>query len=248
MNGKRSSLGSRTARAVIAALITVTLLGTIVLVRHFRSRPPTPVSRSLLPDMPNKPRPLLRSFNGCPPEGDGGDPDLNRLKNRIDDGEFVDVPFDAVEKLEWPQTVERRHRANWSASDTVTVSRYEGLPLAVEGYLAGSKQEGPESPNCHGAESSFHDFHIWLTKIQGDDRTNAIVVEMTPAVRAQHHNWETEQLARIMHAQQKVRVSGWLLLDPDHPDQVGKTRGTIWEIHPVIRFEVEENGKWVPLD
>ena len=43
-------------------------------------------------------------------------------------------------------------------------------------------------------------------------------------------------------------VSGWLMLDPEHPDQVGKTRGTIWEIHPVMRMEVEQQGRWVPLD
>src|ERR1700730_182094 len=186
MNGKRSPHGSRASRAVIAALISVTFLGAIALVRYLRSRSTTPVSHSMLPEMPNKPQPLLRSFNGCPPQGDGGDPDLNRLKNRIDDGQFVAVPFDAVEQLEWPQTIERRHRSNWSASDAAVVSRYEGLPLTVEGYVAGSRQEGPESTNCHGSDASFRDFHIWLTKGPGEDRTNAIVVEMTPAVRAQH--------------------------------------------------------------
>ncbi|HXM36187.1 MAG TPA: hypothetical protein VN920_13425 [Pyrinomonadaceae bacterium] len=249
MNKKRSQLSnSRASWAVVGALIIVTFLGGIALVRYFRSRSTTPVSHSALPEMPNKPRPLLRSFNGCPPQGDGGDPDLNRLKNRLDDGQFVAVPFDAVEQLEWPHTIERRHRANWSSSDAAAVSRYEGLPLTVEGYVAGSRQEGPESTNCHGADASFRDFHIWLTKRPGEDRTNAIVVEMTPALRAQHRNWETEQLGKIMSARQKVRISGWLLLDPDHPDQVGKTRGTIWEIHPIIKVEVEENGKWVPLD
>jgi hypothetical protein len=38
------------------------------------------------------------------------------------------------------------------------------------------------------------------------------------------------------------------MLDPEHPDQVGKTRGTIWEIHPVMKIEVEQDGKWVMLD
>lgn len=249
MNRKRAQLGkSRASWAVIATLSSLTFLGAIALVRYFRSRSVAPASSSLLPEMPNKPHPLLRSFNGCPPEGDGGDPDLNRLKNRVDDGQFVVVPFAAVEKLEWPQAIERRHRGNWTAADMATVSHFEGLPLSIEGYLAGSRQEGPESPNCHGADASFRDFHIWLTQHAGEDRSRAIVVEMTPALRAQHHNWETERLGQIMRAKKKVRVSGWLLLDPDHPDQVRKTRGTIWEIHPIIRFEVEENGKWILLD
>ena len=38
------------------------------------------------------------------------------------------------------------------------------------------------------------------------------------------------------------------MLDPEHPDQVGKTRGTIWEIHPIMFIEVEQQGKWVSLD
>jgi len=45
-----------------------------------------------------------------------------------------------------------------------------------------------------------------------------------------------------------VRVSGWLLLDQEHPDQVGRTRGTIWEVHPIMRFEVQRGGRWVALD
>jgi hypothetical protein len=42
-------------------------------------------------------------------------------------------------------------------------------------------------------------------------------------------------------------VSGWLMMDQEHPDQVGKTRGTLWEVHPVMRLEVERRGGWEPL-
>ena len=38
------------------------------------------------------------------------------------------------------------------------------------------------------------------------------------------------------------------MMDPEHPDQIGKTRGTIWEIHPITKIEVEQNGGWVTLD
>jgi hypothetical protein len=248
IRSNRNRGSARPAWLVIAALVIGALLGGGLLISLRRSRPtPGPIS-SLLPDIAIKPKPLLRPFNGCPPEGDGGDPDLNHLKNRVDEGQYVSVPFDAVEKLDWPPTVERRRRAEWSTGDSATVSRYEGIPISVEGYLAGSRQEGPESPNCHGADASFKDFHIWLTQNAGQDRSQSIVVEMTPAMRAQHSNWTTTLLGRIARDNDKVRVSGWLMLDPEHPDQVGKTRGTIWEIHPVMRFEVEQNGHWVALD
>jgi hypothetical protein len=28
----------------------------------------------------------------------------------------------------------------------------------------------------------------------------------------------------------RIRISGWTTLDPDHPEEVGKSRGTLWEI------------------
>jgi hypothetical protein len=40
----------------------------------------------------------------------------------------------------------------------------------------------------------------------------------------------------------RVVVSGWLMLDPDHPSHATGTastppsRGTIWEIHPVMNI------------
>jgi hypothetical protein len=201
-----------------------------------------------MPNMAVKPQPANAPFKGCPPEGDGGDPALNKLKNRIDEGNYVPVSFDAIVALEWPKAIERRKRAKWSASDTEQVARYEGIPVSVEGYLASSKLEGPESPNCHGADNEFRDFHIWLTRTANEDRKGSIVVETTPPVRANHPNWRTDLLGQIARKDQRVRISGWLLLDPEHPDQVGKTRGTIWEVHPVMKIEVFDDDRWTNLD
>lgn len=238
----------RSSRLAIIVIVVVIFLGSVLLVTYLRSRSTKPLTRFLFPEMPNKPKPMLRSFYGCAPEGERGDPDLNRLKNRIDEGQYSAVPFDAIEQLEWPKTIERRHRADWSSGDASAIARYEGIPVSVEGYIAGARQEEEESPNCRRPEALFHDLHIWLTKTAGEDRSRSIVVEMTPALRAQHRYWTTELLGRIEREKYKVRVSGWLLLDPEHPDQVSKTRGTIWEIHPVLKFEVEQDGRWMPLD
>jgi hypothetical protein len=203
-----------------------------------------------LPEMSAKPQPAEINFQGCPAEGDNPrQADLNRLKNRVDEGEYVPVAFDSILNLSWPKSVERQaSRASWSASDLAAVEHYEGVPVAVEGYLAGARQEGPESPNCHGDDAQFRDFHIWLVKNASDDRSRSIVVEVTPRVRANHPNWRTDVLGQIVKRNQRVRVSGWLMLDPEHPDQVGKTRGTIWEIHPVMQVEVNQAGQWTPLD
>jgi len=201
-----------------------------------------------LPDIPNKPGPAEITYQGCPAEGDGGDPVLNRLKNRVDDGTYLPVQFDAVETLKWPPDTERKRHASWSASDAAQIGRYEGIPLAVEGFVEGAKEEGPETPNCHGADLPQHDFHIWLTKAAGEDRTRSVVVEMTPRVRAKHPAWRVDVLTRVAQSRARVRVSGWLMYDPEHPEQLNQTRGTLWEIHPITQVEVQQQGQWVTLD
>jgi hypothetical protein len=240
-------------------LILLVVAAVILLVIHLRSRratSPAPgqaptqsaISRSALPNMPVKPQPREITFRGCPPEGDGGDPQLNRLKNRIDDGNYITVPFDTIARLPWPSGVEDNRHSRWSAHDRAAVSRYEGIPVAVEGYLAGAKVEGPESPNCHGADQEFRDWHIWLVGSANEDRSRSIVVEVTPRVRASHPAWKISTLRQLARSGDRVRISGWLMLDPEHPDQLGKTRGTIWEIHPITRMEASQRGRWVTLD
>lgn len=193
------------------------------------------------------PVPVSPGFEGCPPDGDGGDRVLNRRKNRIDSAVWKPMPFAAVLALPWPSGVDRRMRAEWSRSDSVAVSRREGVPISVEGYFAGAKTEGPEATNCHGAESLFRDWHIWLSMQPGKDRRRSIVVETTPAVRATHPDWLLSTIHQLVRDSSYVRISGWLLLDQEHPEQLGKTRGTLWEIHPVMRIEVKRDGRWRTL-
>ena len=192
--------------------------------------------------------PVSPGFNGCPAQGDGGDPDMNTLKNRVDSADWQPVPIDTVLALPWPESTQRRHRDRWSGAEMRDVARYEGAPVSIEGYLAGGKQSGPESTNCHGADAEFRDWHVWLAPRPGRDRSNSIVVEPTPASRALHPMWALNRIGNLSQRGELVRVSGWLFYDPEHPDQLGKTRGTLWEIHPVMRIEVRRNGQWVALD
>jgi len=48
---------------------------------------------------------------------------------------------------------------------------------------------------------------------------------------------------------QPVRMSGWLMLDPEHQDMINSgLRSTLWEIHPITKIEVFKDGQWVDLD
>jgi hypothetical protein len=212
--------------------------------------PPTAVLTATpggLPDMPNKPEPQSSTFQGCPAQGDGGDAQLNFLKNRIDEGNYVPVTFDAIISVTWPKTTERRNMDTWSPEDRAAIAKYEGIPVVVEGYLFGAKQSGAESTNCHGTAADMSDWHVWLTKNAGADRTHSIVIETTPRIRALH-KWTLTTMEKIAKNQIPVRISGWLFFDPEHPDQILKTRGTLWEVHPIMQIEVQQNGKWIALD
>ena len=147
-----------------------------------------------MPDASFKQTPQEITFHDCPPEGDGGDPELNKLKNRVDDGNWQPVAFDTILNLPWPTEIERRDRANWSAADLAAIEQYEGFPVQVDGYLALSRQSGDKSTNCHLADD--HDFHIWLIDHPGDetDRPGSVVIETTPRVMANHPLWTVGNL------------------------------------------------------
>jgi hypothetical protein len=202
-----------------------------------------------LPEMAEKPKPKQITFQGCPPEGDGGIVELNKKKNRVDDNDtYTTIRFAALAGLPGPKVAQLGELALLSTNERALVMRYEGLPIALEGYLVGVKESGPESCNCHGAAFEFRDHHLWLAPSADDDRTRAVVVETTPRVRAKHPHWDTQTLNTVAKTRQHVRISGWLMFDPEHPDQVGKTRATLWEIHPIMRIEIEQNGQWINLD
>ena len=201
-----------------------------------------------LPVVPVKPAPKQTIFRGCPPEGEGGDTALNLRKNRVDDGDYVSADFAAVERLPWPAGVERLPRRRWPSEDAQSVAKYEGIPLSIEGYLAGAREQGPESTNCREDSPEMHDFHLWLVGSPSDDRSTSMVVEVTPRVRASHPEWDIESIQDLVPARERVRISGWLMLDQEHPDQVGRTRGTLWEIHPIMKIEVNRNGGWTTLN
>jgi hypothetical protein len=94
----------------------------------------------------------------------------------------------------------------------------------------------------------MRDFHLWMVASPDDDRSTSMVVEVTPRIRANHLEWDIEAIRDLVRNKYRVRISGWLMLDPDHPDQVGKTRGTMWEIHPIMKIEVNRSGAWGELD
>ena len=70
----------------------------------------------------------------------------------------------------------------------------------------------------------------------------------TPQTRV-GHTWSADFIRDFLVAGRvPVRVSGWLYFDPNHTQEIGRTRATLWEISPVMQIEVFQDGRWNPLD
>ncbi|HZH29212.1 MAG TPA: hypothetical protein VEY11_00340 [Pyrinomonadaceae bacterium] len=87
-----------------------------------------------------------------------------------------------------------------------------------------------------------------LVEEPGQGERLAVVIEPTPRIRRKHKNWTEANLAEWLDSDNPVRISGWLLFDPEHRNHMGKYRQSMWEIHPITKIEVWKNNKWVDLD
>ncbi len=208
------------------------------------------------PHIPTSPAAVVDStqyttglFENCPPEGSGGDAALNRLKNR-------DLPPPAYQPMTVAQIVatrpvyeadmDRRDRSRWFRGALEEVSHWENRGVVVEGTLLKVKQMEPESCNCK--DKRRRDYHLWLGTGPGDDRSQSLIAEVSPRLLPAHDNWRLRILSRLAQDRARVRLSGWMMWDQEHLDQIGKTRGTLWEIHPVHVIEVFSGGRWRNLD
>jgi hypothetical protein len=203
-------------------------------------------------------------FGTCPAIGDAqlatpddpnpgrSDPYLNALKNRDKAPAEADYIHRRISTLLNDQpagaiAAGSKRRNKWTAAQRASVDTKEKEAIELVGFLAKPpKKEGVESCNCH--DENHVDYHLWLVVSEDDARDVAVVVEISPRELADHPRWV--QLTRdAANDRTLLRVRGWRTWDQEHPDQLGHTRGTLWEIHPIHEIDVEdENGDWVPID
>ena len=206
-----------------------------------------------------KPDPVDEDFIGsegtCGVTGDGGDTATNARKNRTDPlPEFHDVPWSAVASLPYPPAPPSR--ANWSQAQLQSIQSLEGVALRTTGFLSHKvnveNSGSGESTNCHFLADDDVDWHIYLQENTSDGIDKAVIVETTPRIR-RVHQWDPTVLDKWVNSDKPVRITGFLMLDPEHRNQVGKYRGTVWEIHPITNIEVCNQAScsdsdWVVLD
>ncbi len=241
--------------AWLSAAVLVAGAAALLLLRNLGPSTLLPLSAAIsappmgdLPLMPEKPPASPEGFNGCPAEGEGGDADLNLLKNRVDKGAYIPVSLDSILALTWPKSAEQVPIASWSPSGRAFISQYLGVPVVVEGYIDALREGVADAANCNRTDPRNHFWRLSIIKAPRDRRAQAVIAISTPQTRM-GHTWTTEFMRQfLIDGRVLVRVSGWLYFNPDSPQEVGRTRGTLWEITPVMQIEVFQDGRWNPLD
>jgi hypothetical protein len=196
-----------------------------------------------------KPTPVDSAFDGCGEAGSQPDYVINRRKNRVDEGQYLPVPWKMLAQLPWPRRVGYRFRNQWTSSEMKEIARFEGAAVEVEGYVVDFRLIPPEPPNCYSTAPRSRDHHIWLSEGANGGKKQSIVIEITPRVRVSHPGWTEERLAALANTQVRVRVRGWLMFDQMHPESIGGTRITLWEVHPIMHLDWQSSrNKWISLD
>jgi hypothetical protein len=187
-------------------------------------------------------------FHGIPPGGIGGDSIHNTLKNRW----YIPKIYDDVSIsgiMNFPHThldsMGSKDRKNWTSSSLNEAAVSEMLGVRTTGFLIASKEEGPES--CNGNSPLYVDFHLWIADSAGKNKAQALIAEATPYWKEQFPKWVINTFDSLAIKKVPVRISGWIMWDEDHPDDLGKFRGSLWEIHPMTKFEVYDAGNWHEL-
>ncbi len=197
--------------------------------------------------------PRVALLPGCPAEGDRGDRLLNRLKNRTTaPPTYETLTVDQFLATFTPNlhTPQRRAKIGYAHLRYIEPREQRGITLV--GYLVAVNQSEPESANCH--DPVRRDFHVWVAAVAPASpaegkalRAQAVIVEPTPPWQAAHDAWRLRVFQRLARDGAAVRISGWAMYDQEHPEQVGKTRATLWEVHPVTKIEVWSGGEWREL-
>lgn len=135
----------------------------------------------------------------------------------------------------------------------------EGSYAQLTGFLAiPESKSGPpkantsgESVNCKLTGTDVNDFHINIVSSPTATEFDGVVVEMIPQDR--DAGWTLSKLKQAQKKKIQVRVRGNLMLDNKHrvngsgkDDHGQPKRSSLWELHPVMEFDVCTQKKCAP--
>lgn len=120
-------------------------------------------------------------------------------------------------------------RKDWNPQQLAVIQQYESVPIRVVGYLVKiSPQDGnQEGTNCGFQLSGDVDTHLALVGSFGMSEAQSVVIEWTPRFLKAHPIWTKAKLSPWVNANKQVRISGWLMFDPNHSNHIGTHRHTL---------------------
>lgn len=128
----------------------------------------------------------------------------------------------------------------------------EGMVVRHFGFLAEAREARigttGESVNCKLTEKRENDIHIDIVRRPGDQPCLSVTAEMIPHFRPD--SWTPKNLNRVRDLRLPVRATGHLFFDSSHTPCKGTAgpgpghplRVSVWEIHPVYKFEICRNA------
>ncbi len=232
------NLSKKTSSLIVIILIVALGVSSLLKRSSKREKPHPPIYAGPTQD-------TSLYFNGIPPEGKGGDPLLNLQKNRTASPEKFES-YSVHQILAIPSTklegTDDNTRKYWSDEAKQYAAKWESKGVVVEGYLIKARESGRESAN--GNSDKHRDYHLWIVQEKNEPRSSSVIAEVTPRIKATKPSWTIDNFVKLSDKRTRVRVAGWLMWDEEHGDEVGKSRGSQWEIHPLTKLEVFEKGEW----
>jgi hypothetical protein len=207
-----------------------------------------------VPAVPGAAGPPTARAAGCPEEAVRPDDPLVRLKTRaLAPARYEELTVETFLERFTPRLPRARSRGALPAAARQAIEANEARGVALVGHLVGATESAPRAGGCPDpAEPRV------LLRVSGrppDSRAGAkalaaeaVVAAVTPLWQARNAGWRPAALRRLAREGARVRLSGWPMYDPSHPAQVGRTRATLWEIHPVTRIDVWRGERWEPVD
>jgi hypothetical protein len=166
---------------------------------------------------------------------------LTEQKNRTDIPAHYEL-LTFAQFLALPAVPER-----YTAPDWTIVRAQTRRSVSLKGYIGEVIQAVDGA--TYGRPPEQGDLHVHLREarqlqcgVRGS-RNRQIVTEVTPHFQPPTTGWSYEALLDLCQRQVRVRISGWLLHDYQHIKDVGASRASAWEIHPVTNIEVWDPGR-----
>ena len=218
------------------------------------------------PTLPHQPvtsaacieRSVPADWSVCPAEGSGGMYAQAYLQKNRTKVACSYTPMNVDDML----ALEPLPHAVRALPDSDSKAQYlkaaETKTVVLEGFLALAKDGGQEGVNCKS--KTRLDTHMELVDTDAADprsnRDKHVIAEVTPWFHEAVPDWSTTALGVFAsyvgdyktlsqkNPPAKIRVYGYLFFDEAHATGATSWRGTAWEVHPITKIEVFDNGNW----